>query len=70
MNVKKVTTGFVTQVFDKEGNCLSSEFTAGEQVEWEEETSDKTIDPEKFFKGNVPYYDFNMLQPGTNQIFE
>ena len=70
MNVKKVTVGYVTQIFNEKGECLEQEFTCGEQVDWEEESSEKKIVPEKFFKGRIPYHEFNMLQPGVNQIFE
>ena len=37
MIVRKITTGFVVQEFDAEtGRCVSQEFVAGDQVEWED----------------------------------
>ena len=38
MIVKKITTGFVVQTFDTvTGRCLSQEFVAGDQVEFEDQ---------------------------------
>lgn len=36
MIINKITTGFVVQKFDTDtGRCISQEFIAGDQVEWE-----------------------------------
>lgn len=37
MIVRKITTGFVVQEFDGDtGRCVSQEFIAGDQVDWED----------------------------------
>lgn len=66
MEVRKVTVGFVTQVFDTEtGKWVSQEFTANDQVDWED-MDGNTIDPDDFVatqEGKIPYLCFDMKDP-------
>ena len=58
---KKITVGFVIQEFDiSTGKCLSQEFIAGDQVDWEKENGEKIKAPtnEDFL-----YFPFHMVQP-------
>jgi len=60
MLIKKITTGFVTQVFDTEQNkFISQEFTAGDQVDVEDEYG-KPVDQTEIDKVYMP---FDMEQP-------
>ena len=44
--LKKITTGFVIQDFDeKTGKCVSQEFVAGDQVDWENEDGESIEAP-------------------------
>lgn len=64
--IRKVTTGFVTQVFDTSTNkWVSQEFTAGDQSDYEYEDgspvkSDDVIALEITTMGYLP---FDMVQP-------
>jgi len=54
---KKITVGFVIQTYDDCGDCVSQEFIAGDQVDWENEKG-----------GFIPtpvhnYQSFDMVQP-------
>lgn len=54
----KITSGFVTQIFNDNNVCIEQNFTAGDPVEFEDE------------KGNSidswsEYQTFDMVQPGT-----
>jgi len=45
MIVRKVTPGFVVQEFDAAtGRCLSQEFVAGDQVDWEDRAGNAISD--------------------------
>jgi hypothetical protein len=52
--MKKITTGYVIQDFNKDGECLSQVFIAGDQVEWEDDRGN-FIAPQDF------YYPFQMM---------
>jgi hypothetical protein len=55
---RKITTGWVTQVFDPAtGKCIGQEFTAGDTVEYEDETG-KRLEPD-----GEEYFPFDMIQP-------
>lgn len=57
MKIFKVTTGFVTQVFDTELNrFVEQNFTAGDEVVFEDESGDP-VDPIE------DYLPFDMIQP-------
>lgn len=45
---RKITHGFVTQYFDEDGKLVEQNFTAGDQVEWEDENFDP-CDEENFY---------------------
>lgn len=64
MEIRKITTGFVIQKWDKEtGKFLGQEFVAGDEVDYENENGEQ-IDPdedEKFFD-KFPYQCFDMEQ--------
>lgn len=55
--MKKITVGFVVQEFDGNGNCISSEFIAGDEVSWEDQDGEPVIPPQDF------YFPFEMKQP-------
>jgi len=54
---KKITTGFVIQTFNDDGNCVEQEFVAGDQVDYED------IDGEPFDAHSDNYQPFDMVQP-------
>ena len=63
--LKKVTTGFVTQVFDRrKSEFVSQNFTAGDTVDFEDFVGN-AVDSEEFFtnRGVEAYLPFNMEQP-------
>lgn len=67
MLLKKITQGFVVQVFDTEkGRWTSQEFVAGDQTEYEAEDGEP-MDCLKFTElvggGDEPYLPFDMVQP-------
>jgi hypothetical protein len=55
----KITIGFVIQAFNNDGECISQEFIAGDQVDYE--------DTEGWPLDNIPekeqYQPFDMVQP-------
>lgn len=55
---KKITTGFVIQDFNDDGRCISQEFIASDDVQWEDENGDQCHAPEH------TYQMFDMVQPG------
>ena len=55
---KKITTGFVVQDYDDDGNCTGQEFIAGDQVDWEDEDGEPTTAP-----GAHNYQQMIMVQP-------
>lgn len=73
MLIRKITHGFVIQVFDTEtSNWLSQEFVAGDQVEYENANTNEPCDLEDanyFNKDGDPealgesYLPFDMVQP-------
>jgi len=65
MVIKKITIGFVVQVWDTTGKrWVSQEFVAGDQVDYEDEWGD-TTDPDKMSEGTEPYLPFHMIQPSS-----
>jgi len=59
--LKKITTGFVIQDFDeKTGKCISQEFVAGDQVDWEDEDGEAIVSPDG---EGFDYFPFDMVQP-------
>ena len=67
MLLKKITHGFVIQVFDpSKGRWISQEFVAGDETEYEDENGE-TIDDLDFTEqaggGEEPYLPFDMVQP-------
>jgi hypothetical protein len=63
--LKKITIGFVVQEFDDKGRCLSQEFVAGDQVDWENEDGE-AIEIEDQPDRDELYYSFEMVQPDTS----
>ena len=65
MKVNKITTGFVIQTFEIDGdkeNPVSQEFIAGDQVDREDENGEPVDWIEK------EYLPFDMVQPGSIQL--
>jgi hypothetical protein len=60
---KKITTGFVIQEYEGE-NCISQEFIAGDQCDYEDQFGD-TIQPPVFHTKSQceNYQSFDMVQP-------
>ena len=58
MKFRKITTGFVIQNYE-DGKCVSQEFVAGDEVEYEDETGD----PVDFPDYSEEYQPFDMVQP-------
>lgn len=64
MNVRKITPGFVVQQFDAEtGRCLSQEFVAGDQVEWEDRQGNAISDGDFGIDLEGLYHPLEMKQP-------
>lgn len=61
MKIKKITTGFVIQVFDTEKNeFVSQEFVAGDTVDIETESGEPVENTDQIDKKYLP---FKMVQP-------
>jgi len=58
MRYSKITTGFVVQTFDDDGNPESQEFVAGDQCDYENEFGEPIDSPE-----NENYLPYDMVQP-------
>jgi len=54
---KKITYGFVIQIFGADDKCISQEFVAGDEVEYEDMRGNPI--PEE----NEEYHPFDMEQP-------
>ncbi|MBY0523627.1 MAG: hypothetical protein K2R98_09510 [Gemmataceae bacterium] len=64
MIVRKITTGFVVQEFDSDtGRCLSQEFVAGDQVEWEDRQGNAVSDGDFGIDLAGLYFPLEMKQP-------
>lgn len=64
MILNKTTTGFVVQQFDSEtGRCLSQEFVAGDQVEWEDQKGVRIEDGQFGIDLEGLYWPLEMKQP-------
>lgn len=64
MIVRKITTGFVVQEFDAEtGRCVSQEFIAGDQVDWEDRQGNTISDGDFGIDLEGLYYPLEMKQP-------
>lgn len=64
MIVRKITTGFVVQQFDADtGRCLSQEFVAGDQVEWEKLNGNPIEDGDFGVDLDALYWPLEMKQP-------
>ena len=61
MNFQKITTGFVIQVFDQMGECISQEFVAGDECDYETEDGDR-INVMDMPLGGREYFPFDMIQ--------
>ena len=64
MIVRKMTPGFVVQEFDSEtGRCVSQEFIAGDQVEWEDRQGNAVSDGDFGIDLEGLYHPLKMKQP-------
>lgn len=64
MILNKITTGFVVQKFDSDtGRCLSQEFVAGDQVEWEDQAGNAVEDGQCGIDLEGLYFPPDMKQP-------
>lgn len=65
MRINKTTYGFVIQTWDTELNrWIDQQFVAGDQTEYEEAATDRTLDPADIWRnGPEPYLPFHMKQP-------
>lgn len=55
---RKITTGFVIQMYTDDGICTSQEFVAGDEVDWEDDDGEPCDSPD----GHI-YQSFDMVQP-------
>ena len=62
MNHNKMTIGFVIQTFNDEGECLSQEFMASDEITYELEDG-TVISQEDMPFGGDEYFPFDMVQP-------
>ena len=63
MFVRKITTGFVTQLFDTEtGKWVAQDFTCGDECTYEDNMGN-TVDPSEVLPTPEPYLPFDMVQP-------
>ena len=64
MIVRKITTGFVVQEFDAEtGRCVSQEFVAGEQIDWEDRQGNAISDGDFGIDLEGLYHPLELKQP-------
>ena len=65
MRINKTTYGFVIQTWDTELNrWIAQEFVAGDQTEYEEADTERTLDPVDIWPDKPePYLPFHMKQP-------
>ena len=72
MRVNKITVGFVIQVFDTElKRFVSQQFTAGDDVAYEDEKGDAVeSDLVKGKDGREAYLPFHMVQPQPPKVEE
>jgi len=64
MLVRKITVGFVTQVYDtKRKKWISQEFTAGDQVDFEDSKGNPADVAEYELNKNGAYLPYDMVQP-------
>ena len=64
MIVRKITTGFVVQQFDSDtGRCISQEFVAGEQVEWEDQKGNPIEDGQSGIDLEGLYFPVELKKP-------
>lgn len=78
MKVNKITPGFVIQTYDTgTKECVYQEFVAGDQVDWENSDGDTLISYDEegtstyvadveFDETELPYQNFDMVQPKTD----
>lgn len=62
MLYNKITPGFVIQVFNDQGQCLSQEFVAKDEVEFETEDG-CPINRRNMPFGGEEYFPYEMKQP-------
>lgn len=64
MILNKTTSGFVVQKFESEtGGCLSQEFVASDQVEWQDQKGDPIEDGQHGLDLEGFYFPLDMKQP-------
>ena len=63
MLFKKITEGCVIQTFNDAGECISQEFIAGDDVEYETDCG-YAINAEDMPDGMSTYHPYDMVQPG------
>jgi hypothetical protein len=64
MILRKITTGFVVQQFDSDtGRCLSQEFVASDQVEWQDQAGNPIEDGQYGIDLEGLYFPAEMKQP-------
>jgi hypothetical protein len=70
MLFKKITHGYVTQIFNDTGQCIAQKFDAGDDVEYEiiEEIDDNglPINVEQMPYHGDEYHPYDMKQPPHN----
>ncbi len=62
MNFKKITPGYVEQIFNDVGECIEQQFYAGDPVDYETEDGDP-INVMNMPKGGREYFPMSLNQP-------
>ena len=61
--IKKITAGFVIQDFNLAGKCISQEFVASDDVDYEDEFGDAVVTEDMVVMVEALYFSFEMKQP-------
>jgi hypothetical protein len=68
MLIRKITSGFVTQVYDTQhGRFVSQEFTAGDDCQYEDERGEAVDSSLLNVHGHEAYLPFQMVQPTDDE---
>ena len=70
--IRKITDGYVVQVYDDDGNPVSQELVTADFSEWERDSEDGETenidDPSGSGNGKFPLVPFEMIQPSDMEI--
>jgi len=61
----KITHGFVSQEYDKDGKCISQAFFCGDECNWEDASGNPITEP-----SNAKYQTYDMVQPNCSSDYD